>query len=958
MTYFLEDVAKYLFSRQASNLRELSIVFPNRRARLFFNHFMSQLSDSPIWSPRFYTISDFVQKHSRQKVADPVMLVFRLFEVFRKVTGSTESFDAFYYYCQMILDDFDDIDKYLVPADKLYQNLNDLKVLEDYYEYLEESQINTLREFWEIFNRPPHSEEKDAFISIWDVLLKIYTDFNASLDADGLSYEGKLYRELIRDLESGKSQMSVDGPVAFVGFNALNRAEERLFDYFRKRGNAFFFWDYDESYLHPEYHEAGFFLRKYLKRYPSPKDFITVHIERGKQKITTVAVPSTIAQAKIIGQCLRLLNSEQVNGPLDTALILADERLLIPAVNSLPDSIDKINVSLGYPITDTPAYHLIDLLASLQKNKKMRGELTAAFYSQDVFAIYRHELLQGLVDRDEFAAFEHNMVAQNRIFIVPSDISCSDPFTRVIFRPAKTANEFVSWLKDLFENIGTHLHENGDAEIAKSWHMEVLVNVHKVLLRFGSLLEASGMELSLSVVLNLIHRMLSRVSVPFSGEPLEGLQVMGILETRTLDFKNLVILSMNEGSFPKTGHSPSFIPFALRESFGLPTIRHQDAIYSYYFYRLLHRSGQVILAYNTLTGGMQKGEASRFIQQLRYESPERIRHLNMGYETGVRPVLGIEGLRSQALTDPLDRKMINHPKEYISPSAINSFLSCKLQFYFRYIEKIREPSMVSEELEANVFGSILHGAMKILYAPFETKLIREEDIREMLDDSQDIENAIDNSFRKEYFKIPPGEQPEFRGRNLIVRSVIRSYVETILKYDLQEAPIRILALEKRFLQTLTLDSSGQKVSIGGVIDRMDEKEGVVRIIDYKTGSGKLDFKGFDQLFSAPKPRQLDAARQSLVYSWIISQTENERPVQPGLFFIRDMNKEEYDPRLRCKEHGLITDFRPYASDIRDELARVVSEMMSRDTHFTQTENQDYCGYCNFKGICMKKPAGQ
>ncbi len=960
MTYFLQDVANYLYQRKQGDLRNTVIVFPSRRARLFFNYFLSQIASRSLWVPQYYTISDFVQKLSGLQLADPLSLLFRLYKIFREITSSTETFDNFYYYCEVILADFDDIDKYRVNADALYSNLSDLKAIEDYKEYLEDFQIDTIRNFWDILIKSRESDEKEQFLSIWDALGTIYTEFGNSLEKKGLAYEGRVYRRAIDRLISGEEPELFENEVIFIGFNALNHSEELLFDRFRSRGNALFFWDYDEAYIKSDLHEAGFFLKKYLSRYPQPADFSArSHTVVGEQKITTIAVPSTISQAKIIDKCLEISGSGSIESPLKTALILADESLLMPVVNSLPDEIGKVNISMGYPVVDTPAFSFIVSLTDLHKNQRKIGAKKDEFeyYHHDLFSVLNHPFLIKLCDTKDIRTFQKECQRKNLVFINPHDIKLKETIIDVIFKPLHEPDQFGRYLREIIETVAEQIRADDESSATSKWQLEILFAIHKVLMRFEVLIQESDIEFTFSILLNLLRRILEGISVPFSGEPLTGLQVMGILETRTLDFENVIILSMNEGKFPKSGHIPSLIPFSLREGFHLPTINHQDAIFGYYFYRLLHRSRNIILVYNTKTEGLQNGEPSRFILQLRYEQPVPPDHLDMGYEIGPHFKKRIIINKTDQVFEVLKKYQFPDSSSIISPSALNTYLTCSLRFYFKYIEEIDEPDDINEQIKADIFGSILHKVMSILYKPFYNEECHAKDIDSVRKNKNLVNSAIKQAFADEYFKKQKIKEEDFRGSNLIIRRVIEQYVEGILTYDMQSAPFKILSTEEKYFTKIKPQNTAIELRIGGYVDRLDVKEGIVRVVDYKTGKRYSEFSHIESLFSHEDEKRNSAVFQTFLYSWILSKEKPGRPIQPLLYYIRDIYQPGYTPEIFQSENRRktrVSNFADYSLEFEERLTRLVTEIYDKSVPFSQTEDIEQCKICPYNEICLRE----
>ena len=958
MTYFLEDIARYLYNRNQGDLRKTLVVFPSRRAKLFFNHFLSGMAPAPLWAPQYLTISDLVQKLSGLQMADPLTLLFRLYKTFRDITSSGETFDNFYYYCEVILADFDDIDKYRVDARALYSNLSDLKAIEDYREYLEDFQIDTILNFWDILVKSRESGEKEQFLSIWEVLAKLYTTFGDSLEKEGLAYEGRMYRKAVDRLKAGTEPEWFENEVVFVGFNALNHCEELLFDTFRNRGRALFFWDFSESYIKSDFHEAGFFLKKYLSRYPQPADFVAgKHTASADQKITTVALPSNISQTKIIDKYLEISGSGSIDSPLKTALILADESLLMPVVNSLPDTVGTINISMGYPVTGTPAFGFITLLTDLHKNRRKNNENNYEFYHRDVFSVLNHPFLSHIPAANELQLFQKESRQKNRVYIKPEEISFQEPVVKSIFKSFPDTLQFGRYLREIIETVAEKMKANSESTVTLKWQMEILFAIHKVLMRFEVLTREPGIEFTFPTLLNLLRKIMEGISVPFEGEPLTGLQVMGILETRTLDFENMIILSMNEGKFPKPAHIPSLIPYSLREGFRLPTIIHQDAIFGYYFYRLLHRARNVVLVYNTRTEGLLKGEPSRFILQLRYERTEPPVHIDMEYEIGTHSRKKIVISKTAQTFDILKKYLVPGGNSILSPSALNTYLDCRLRFYFRYIEEISEPEDISEVIEADIFGRILHRVMLILYQPFYEKKCQAKEIEALRKNKKRIDDAVRQAFAIEYFKKGEVQEKDFHGVNLIIRRVIEQYIEGILAFDQQSAPFTILSTEEKYVTTVKPDHKDIELRIGGYIDRLDKKDGKLRIIDYKTGKRTSGFGSLESLFAREDIRRNSAVFQVFLYSWILSKDKPELPIDPLLYYIRDIFKPGYTPEIVQSENrkkNSIEDFSTFRKEFGERLTQLVDEIFDESVPFSQTSNLEFCKRCVFNEICLRE----
>jgi CRISPR/Cas system-associated exonuclease Cas4 (RecB family) len=955
MTYFLEDVARYLYNLNSGDFRNTIVVFPNRRARLFFNKYISGFSMKPVWAPRYYSISEFIQQLSGLQLADQLSLIFKLFRIYKEITCSNETFDTFYFYCEMILADFSDIDKNLVDAEKLYQNLSDLKAIDGYYEYLNETQINEIRRFWEIFISARKSDEKDHFTAKWVALKSIYAKFNKLLDEEGTAYEGKIYRMVIDCIEMGTLEIPEGKQIAFVGFNALNRAEEVLFEHLKKSVKALFFWDFDDSYINSDIHEAGFFLRKYLRHFPQPEGFKSKTFS-GKPTtvIKSVSVPSNISQAKIIDMFLDNVEDIKMHDPGQTAIILTDENLLLPVINSLPSSIGSVNISMGYPVADTPANSFINLLADVQKNQKINPQSNELMvYHKDFFGLMDHIYLESIGKTKEFIEFKRKAHEKNLIYINPENLETDSELYMKVFSRMDNPKYFGGYLVEILIIVASDIVKKGAGSTEKKWHLETIYSIYKILLRFDSLLTESGIDISLSTVLSLLKKIVGGISVPFSGEPLTGLQLMGILETRTLDFKNIIFLSMNEGKYPKTGHAPSMIPYSLREGFGLPTINHQDAIYAYYFYRLLHRAEKVTLVYNTKSEGLQKGEKSRFLLQLKYDSQFEIEEMDLGYKVSSAPNYRITGKKDKETITKLEKYLRPGGDAFLSPSSLNNYLNCKLRFYFRYIEGMKEPEIIEEDIETDVFGRILHKTMDLLYTGYVGQKLQKEDIEKIYKNSKLIRESVNRAFAEEYLNIAEIDKVDLQGRNLIIRKVIEKYVDGILKFDYRTAPFHIISLEKWYSHELSVLADHTKIALGGYIDRIDIKDGYTRVIDYKTGLVKDKFDNVNDLFDAAPSKRNSSVFQAFLYSLIVQDEFDSGKIMPALFYVRNIHQKEFDYKIKFGK-AVVEGFSEFSQVFTDRLVGLIEELYNTDISFTQTEDVKYCKNCPYNTICMRK----
>ncbi len=957
MNSFLELVATDLYTRYGDKISELCIVFPNRRAGLYFKKYLSELTKKPIWSPDTTTINELMQEISGLTAADHIKLLFELYQIYKQVKKSEESFDDFYFWGEMMLNDFDDIDKYLVNPDDLFKNLKSLKSIQDQFTYLSQEQIESIQQFWKSFDPEKYSSHQEDFISIWNVLSDIYKQLNKRLNSLGIAYEGMAYRLVASKIDDTKKIELPHSKYIFAGFNALNPCEKKLFEYLQKNQVADFYWDYDHSYIENHHHEAGFFLRENINQFKQPQSFTNKPIFQslsGDKNIEIISVPGNIGQGKVITEILKASREQISESPNKTAIVLGDEDLLVPVLQSVPDNIKNVNITMGYPVSNTPIYSLLEHVIELQKNAKQKQNKTT-FYHQNVVAILNHQYVNTQFHneaRDLLQFIKKN----NRIVISQDELARCD-FFKVIFNKINSYLELSEYLLTILHQIYNSLKkpEQESTIHTSSLEKEYIYHIYLSINRLKDVLQEQQVEIRMDTYIRLIRKIIRNLRIPFTGEPLSGLQIMGILETRLLDFENLYITSVNEGVFPKTDSSPSFIPYNLRRGFGLPTIEHQDAIYAYYFYRLIQRAKNVTLMYNSNTDGMQTGEMSRFLYQLKYESSFNIKEKSLRYDINLTQPKEIRIEKTDEIQQKL-RKFLSSSGEdkYLSPSGLSNYLRCKLRFYFRYIAELSEQDEITEEIDAPLFGNILHEAMDNLYGAFAEKTVHPADVKGLLKNPAKISTAIDHAFKKEYFKR---DKADYSGKNIIIREVIEKYVRQIIKTDMEIAPLEIISLENLYQIDIpiTLNGAFETVKLGGKIDRVDKLDNHIRIIDYKTGSDDLTFKNIDALFSDKKNDQNSAVFQTFLYAKFYKDIEKpDLSITPGVYSVRKLFEKDFDFRIKNKESkSYINEYSLVEKEYLEYLNELIYDIFNPDAAFTQTEETSHCEYCPYRKICHR-----
>jgi hypothetical protein len=953
---FLKEIASILLRPGEYNLSETCVVFPNKRARLYLSKYIGELTDKPVWAPVYTTINELMEKLSGYIYADKLTLLFELFEIYRQATKSDENFENFYTYADPLLADFDEIDKYLADARDLFSNLAGLKALEGRFSYLSGEQVAAIRQFWNTFDPDRSSEGQKTFISLWNVMQEMYVQLRHNLSSRGLAYEGMAYRKVAEDIAGDHKMEGLDaGRYLFVGFNALNKCEERLFRYLKNNGKAEFYWDYDSWYAQNEIHEAGLFIRKNLHDFPQTRPINHENLVSEKKNIYFFPVPSNTGQAEALPLVFEKLGIQLTSEARHTALVLADENLLIPVLYAIPESVTNLNITMGYPILGSVVFNLADSLYELGKNKRAEPGGVFTYYFKDVLSILGNPLLKSVYG-GQIQRVRQLIIQNNLVYLSGKDI-LEDKNEDFLFYSGKEKVNACEYLAGVFEFMIRKLAAPENETKTDPVQMEILFQVYTFLTRLKDILVNYTFEPGYETLFRLIRRMLKTLHIPFNGEPLSGLQVLGILETRTLDFDNVIILSMNEGILPRSSANPSFIPQNLRFGFGLPTPDHQDSIYAYYFYRLIQRASNVVLIYDSSTGGLRTGERSRFMHQLFYELPSGVEEINPSYPvTLIRPAPIIIEKKG----DVADALLLytGTGRKILSPSALNEFLNCSLRFYFHHIAGLPQPEEVTEDIDARIFGNLLHKAMQILYGRFGSSLITKEQLEDILKKDDMINDALERSFREVLFGNGEGSSSRnIEGFNLIVRQIIRSYIHNIVKVDAGGGAFSITDLEKRVDTTIPVAIAENilSVKLGGTIDRVDLFEGRYRILDYKTGMIKNSFGTVSGLFDGSEKMRNDAVFQVLLYAMIYQRLIPDGIIVPALCFVRGSHSENFSYSIQYGEKKKkLEDYSEVKKEFEELIHFHLARLFNPDEPFTHTENVKICQNCPYAVICRKE----
>ena len=913
MKAFLEIVAEDIIRKYGTDLSRIAVVFPNKRASLFLNEALARLAGHPIWSPAYITISDLFRQHSHLTVGDPIQLVCELYRCFTQITGIDETLDHFYGWGQLLISDFDDIDKNMAVAHDVFRNLKDFHELDD-HSYLTTEQIALLKRFFGNFSSDHNTELKRRFLRLWSHMEDIYHAFRKKVRSEELAYEGMLYRD-VAEMDELSFQYDT---YLFIGFNMMQKVEICLCKRLMKEQKAKFYWDFDDYYMKPD-NEAGHYIRELLKLFPNELNNTSGEIYQQftqPKHITYICAPTENVQARYVSQWLK--ENHRIKDGRRTAIVMGDEHLLPSVIHCLPDEVEKINITTGYPLNDTPVSSLVVLLSQLRQSQKIPKYLLRR------------------VMRHSYARFLNE---------------------KMLSRPIADNLEYVLWIQSVVRHIAQQTKDEENPMQA-----EALFRMYTLLNRLSSLIENGFLTVDRITLQRLMLQLIRSTSIPFHGEPAVGLQVMGVLETRNLDFDHILLLSCNEGNLPKGVNDASFIPYAIRKAYGLTTIDNKVAIFAYYFHRLLQRAEDITICYNNATEDGQTGEMSRFMLQLLVESPHAIEKRSL--QSGQQQFLLQPRQREK------DAKIMEVLRSFksLSPSAINRYLSCQLTFYFRYVLGIQEPDdNEDDEIDSRIFGNIFHKSAQILYNQMGST-IRQEQLQQLINHRELIDIAVDRAIREELFNITDDRpfEMELNGLQLINREVIIRYLERLFEIDQSLAPFTIIGNELKVWQNITITTSegSRRISLGGSIDRLDQiydsstgKE-LIRVVDYKTGSRKLKSKvnELSEIFDPAHIREkhTDYFLQTMLYSIIVSQhpeyNSDRLSVSPALLFIQHTMSEDYDPTLKIGNEK-ISDIQKYATDFMDNLKKLVSEIFEPQHPFLPTTDKKNCAYCPYRQLC-------
>ncbi len=920
MISFLNQIVQHY---SQSDLSRTCFVFPTRRAAYVFRNQLINQKEQAFLLPELFGIRDFVATVSPFPIAEQLPLLLTLYNVYREFDNSVE-LEKFIPWGEIILHDFNEIDLQLIPADKLFQRIYDLKEIELGFQ-LDEEESKQIADFWQLFSNEELTPLQQTFLTNWEILPKVYHFFKQQLLEQKFIYEGMAYRNLAENPEQHSTLNQWD-KIVFAGFYALSNAEEKIISHLQKQNKAEVFWDVDHYYFDDKNQEAGKYLRKnnLLK---NDFDWKANHFTETPKDIYITGIPMQEAQAKWIGMQIEKDLQQPDFNPASTVIVLPDEQMLLPVLYALPQSLSGLNITMGYPVKQSTIYSLLTLVLQLHASAQS-DKNKIAFLRTQLLVLVQHPLLIKHVNDDLL-----NLINKSdSVYLSSNSLKSDDALLNLCFANIQHPTELLATLLSITKTICKE--KNND-----SFNKQLIEFVLEALEKFQQHIQPFIGELNLAILIRLTSDHLRTLKIPFTGEPLMGVQVMGFLETRVLDFERVYILSVNEDNLPASARGKSYIPYSLRKSFGLPVQEDQDAVYAYHFYRLLQRAKQVHLIYNTEVKSSSGGEKSRYLLQLAQEASVKTNgNVRVHYQQVNVPVQSIKEneiiiRKSDAIIEFLQNKyLVGDDAKGLSASALNDFLHCTLKFYYKHIAGIREPDEEKTELSPDVFGQVFHQSMQLLY---QEHPLLDKDVLKNLESKIDekVEEALAIVFKR---KVTGGN-------DYLLLQIIKELVKKVLVADEKDAPLRIIDLESEQFATITIPSVGN-IKLKGFFDRIDEQQGIVRIIDYKTGGDEIA-KGdiLEKVFNITK---FKASFQLLFYVLIYKKNNPNALIKTGIFPLQKVSDGIVFLTKDAVDETLLNGF-------TECLQNVIQQIFKRELTFEKTADLKRCEYCEFKNICQR-----
>ncbi len=876
MKPFLSQVAAHLWKLHGEQLSDACIIFPNKRSALYFtNYLKEQITTSTFRTPECLTINELFLRHSDKVVADKLSLISRLYQVYQKVTGSKERFPEFYPFANLLLGDFDAIDKHLVEVKQLFRNIASLQAVDTTFSYLTEQQLAAIKQFWSSFDVAKHSAQQQFFLQMWQALPKVYKEFTTGLDKDGIAYEGHIFREVV---EKWKQNGAPATRHVFIGFNVLSKAERELFRLLQKQGSASFYWDYSSSFTANEHNEAGRFISKHLADFPAPSSFTLDSEPDAERTVAHISCNTEVQQAKVVGEMLQKASEEEI---AKTVVVLANEELLPTLLASLPEALNNVNISMGYPMHETACMQFMELLRQLHESTVWE-ENTAYFSTEIVQKLLQHQYAK-YIDKENVAELEKQIQSTNKTRLSAERVKGK---LRRVLAPIFDRKDMHAYLKVLL----SYLFAKSEPHSAD----------REMLLRTG-------------VLVQRIHEILQRVA---TQEP--------------AFFWKLLLTELAQQR----------MPFQNPNEKGL-------AMYAYYFYRLLSRARKMTLLSVAGSEAMRLKEQSRYLTQLRYEAPFKIEELTAyaaldWVEAKPAPIE-----KNEAIQAEFERYFTGEVA--LSASAINRYLRCPQNFYYRYIKGVREVRSAAKADDSNMFGTLFHKAAELLYQPYVGEEITTA-LLQKLHSKEHLQRLVFEAFETELFG---GEKRELRGKEWLIFDSLQLFLERLLAKDSRYAPFVIVGLEEKMEHSLDIlvGEKRRTLVLRGLIDRIDEKDGLIRIVDYKTGTVKRNFLDLEHLFIPCDKHRNPTALQTFLYSWIFYKNTGKVP-NPCVYQIKELQKDvAAEFKIGAGRKGVPFLIEPYIDEYEQLLQQLLAAIFGNDPVFYPTDNEDECPHDAHTGIC-------
>lgn len=911
---FIEHIIQQEQQKNGGDWQNSLIIFPNRRPGLFLKKYLGQQLDAPIWSPQIFAIDDFVAECSNLKVADGMGMVMLLHAIYSQHVDDEISIDKFYPLGETLLADFSEIDKQLIDAKSLFANIRAIKELEHDFA-LSAGEKEGLVELWKLFsNKAPKNLEQE-FEKLWQLMGALYYDLRTALLKEHLAYNGMALRNLSKGSFHLVAQFVQAKRVIICGFNAISKAEWKLFDQIKEITTVEYYFDSDDFYLKNQSHEAGDFMRKNKAKQPSSFANKQVYLAQNAKNIICKNISGNTGTLQVLARDIAALSGKQLSEK--TAIILPNEAMLNALLQIIPHQDLRLNITMGFPVTATPLFSLLKKLFELQISVKPSSK--PRFYHKEVINLLQHPLLNAF-NNSQIQKLQQKIIKENFVFInedfLQNELQ-NNPLLASLFTAQKTGIECLNYLQDTLIQLSKQWHLDS---YKSSLNIAVEKHFYRLITRLKDLITQYQPHAAISSVWKLFKKVSNSARVPFEGEPLHGIQIMGFLESRSLDFENIFLLSMNEGHMPRSANHSSLIPFGIRKAFGMPTFREDDAIYAYHFYRLMQRVKNINFYTNTDVDSESKGEESRYLLQLKHEllpinNQINWQEQNLAFDTSKRSIAELSIAKTPVVIKALSQYELNnleHNNRSLSPSAIATYVKSPLQFYFRFIERLSERDEVTEEIDAISLGNIVHNTLEDLYQDFVGLFLDEKSVNKII--SKQLDAAIQKQLKKELGL----EHNELEGRNLLIFKICHRLCVNVLKHDAATENLKIVALEKdNWHHVLPIQTAeGEKlIKLSGKFDRLDDIDGNIRVVDYKTGKIEIPKSGtmvqiIDKLFAQGK---YAASLQAMYYCYLYLINNPTKSVQPVIYNLKkgsNLSEEVWPHALQLEdleyfEHKLI-----------------------------------------------------